>query len=41
VAYVSCDESRKVAVVNLSSWQVEKLIDVGQGADGLAWAAQR
>jgi YVTN family beta-propeller protein len=40
VAYVSCDESRQVAVVNLSNWQVEKRIDVGQGADGLAWAAR-
>jgi YVTN family beta-propeller protein len=39
VAYVSCDASRKIAVLNLSNWKVEKLIDVGQGADGLAWAA--
>jgi DNA-binding beta-propeller fold protein YncE len=39
VAFVSCDVSRKVAVVNLASWKVEKLIDVGKGADGLAWAS--
>lgn len=38
VAYVSCDTSHKVAVINLLDWQVEKLIDVGNGADGLAWA---
>jgi DNA-binding beta-propeller fold protein YncE len=39
-AYVSCDRSKQVAVVNLSSWKVDKLIDVGAGADGLAWAVQ-
>jgi DNA-binding beta-propeller fold protein YncE len=41
VAYVSCDRSKQVAVVNLSSWKVDKLIDVGAGADGMAWAAGR
>ncbi|HEV2492566.1 MAG TPA: hypothetical protein VG204_05790 [Terriglobia bacterium] len=41
VAYVSCDASHKIAVVNLSDWKVEKYIDVGKGADGLAWAAMR
>ena len=39
VAYVSCDASRKVAVINISTWKVDKLIDAGKGADGLAWAA--
>jgi len=43
VAYVSCDASHKVAVISLAGppagWKVEKLIDVGRGADGLAWAA--
>lgn len=43
VAYVSCDASRKVAMIPLegdpATWKVEKLIDVGRGADGLAWAA--
>ena len=38
VVYVSCDQSAKIAVVSLSDWSVKKLIDVGQGADGLAWA---
>jgi DNA-binding beta-propeller fold protein YncE len=38
VAYVACDASRKVAVVDLKTWAVEKLIDTGAGTDGLAWA---
>jgi len=38
VAYVSCHESRKVAAVNLNTWQVDKIIDAGGLADGLAWA---
>jgi len=38
VAYISCDASRKVAVLNLSTWKIDKLIDAGKGADGLAWA---
>lgn len=37
-AYVSCDASGKVAVINLVDWKVDKLIDAGKGADGLAWA---
>jgi YVTN family beta-propeller protein len=37
-AYVSCDASAKVAVIDLKNWKVEKLIDAGHGADGLAWA---
>jgi len=41
VAYVSCDMSRKVAVINLSDWKVDKLIEAGAHADGLAWAAAR
>jgi DNA-binding beta-propeller fold protein YncE len=36
VAYVSC--GGKVAAINLSSWKVERLIQAGQNADGLAWA---
>jgi len=40
-AYVSCDSSHKVAVIRTSDWTVEKLIDAGSGADGLAWAASR
>jgi YVTN family beta-propeller protein len=37
-AYVSCDASQKVAEIRTSDWTVEKLIDAGRGADGLAWA---
>jgi YVTN family beta-propeller protein len=37
-AYVSCSTSRQVAVIDLKNWRVEKLIDAGPGADGLAWA---
>ena len=39
VAYVSCDASAKIAVIDLHEWKVKTLIDVGQKADGLAWAA--
>jgi hypothetical protein len=28
-----------VAVVDLSQWKVQTLIDAGAGVDGLAWAA--
>ena len=37
VAYVSCMADGKVAVLNLESWKVDKLIATGPGADGLAW----
>jgi DNA-binding beta-propeller fold protein YncE len=40
VAYVSCDASHKVAVIRTANWTVEKLIDAGPGADGLAWAGR-
>ena len=40
-AYVSCDASRKIAVIRTSDWTVEKLIDAGAGADGLAWAGRK
>lgn len=39
-AYVSCDASRQVAVLDTTNWKVSRLIDVGRGADGMAWAAQ-
>jgi len=39
VAYVSCHESRKVAAIDLNTWQVAKVIDAGALADGLAWAS--
>jgi DNA-binding beta-propeller fold protein YncE len=31
VAYVSCDRSRKVGVIDLVDWKVTKLIDAGPG----------
>jgi len=36
--YVSCDASGQIAVIDLKNWKVEKLINAGHGADGLAWA---
>jgi DNA-binding beta-propeller fold protein YncE len=38
VAYVSCNASEKVAAIDLAQWKVQDVIDVGKGADGLAWA---
>jgi len=38
VAYVSCDQTGKIAAIRTSDWMVEKLIDAGKAADGLAWA---
>jgi YVTN family beta-propeller protein len=37
VAYVSCDKSGQVAVVDLRDWKVTGYIDAGRSADGLAW----
>jgi DNA-binding beta-propeller fold protein YncE len=39
-AYVSCDQSAKVAAINTADWTVKTMIDAGKGADGLAWAAR-
>ena len=39
MAYVSCDQSGKVAAIRISDWTVTNLIDAGKGTDGLAWAA--
>ena len=39
-AYVSCDASKQVAVIRTSDWTVQKLIDAGPSADGLAWAGK-
>jgi len=41
VAYVSCTKDGKVAVINLTNWKVEKLIETGPGADGLAWVERK
>ena len=38
MAYVSCDASKQIAAIDLSTWKVDRFIDVGGGADGLAWA---
>jgi YVTN family beta-propeller protein len=38
VAYVSCNRSGKVAMINLGDWTVSKIVDAGKLADGLAWA---
>src|SRR5258708_215726 len=40
-AYVSCDQSHQVAVVDLETWKVERLIEAGPLADGVAWAGPR
>ena len=37
-AYVSCDASGQVAIIDIKNWRIDKLIDTGPGADGLAWA---
>jgi YVTN family beta-propeller protein len=41
LAYVSCSGGGKVAVLDLMTWKVEKLIETGPGADGLGWAQRR
>ncbi len=38
VAYVSCMDAQKIAAINLKTWKVDQLINVGPSADGLAWA---
>jgi YVTN family beta-propeller protein len=38
MAYVSSDQTGKVAAVSLADWKVTSIIDAGKGADGLAWA---
>jgi DNA-binding beta-propeller fold protein YncE len=37
-AYVSCDLSRKVAVIGIPGWGIVGLLDAGAEADGLAYA---
>ena len=41
VAYVSCIEGGKIAVLDLAAWRIEKLIDMEPGVDGMAWAGSR
>ena len=40
-AYVSCDQSHRVAAIHIADWKVEKVIEAGREADGLAWAPAR
>ncbi|HEY6338057.1 MAG TPA: hypothetical protein VIW68_06150 [Candidatus Sulfotelmatobacter sp.] len=37
VAYVSCIQAGKIAVLNLHSWEMEEPITLTRGVDGLAW----
>jgi DNA-binding beta-propeller fold protein YncE len=39
LAYVSCMASGQVAAIDVKKWAVQGTIDVGKGADGLAWAS--
>ena len=39
VAYVSCDKSKQVVAIELPEGKIEKRIDVGAGADGMAWVS--
>jgi DNA-binding beta-propeller fold protein YncE len=41
IAYVSCMASGQVAAIDVKKGSVQATIDVGQGADGLAWSAAR
>jgi YVTN family beta-propeller protein len=37
-AYVACNFDSQVAVIDVAQWKVERLIDAGKDADGMAWA---
>jgi DNA-binding beta-propeller fold protein YncE len=41
VAYVSCGISKQIAVINLKDFTIEKLINTGNGCDGLAWVTTK
>ena len=41
IAYVSCNQSGKVAVLNLQTWKADRLLTAGPGADGLALASTK
>ena len=41
MAYVSCDQSGKIAVIGIADWKLKRLIDAGKSADGLAWSAAK
>ena len=35
---LAIDASKRIVAIRTSDWTVEKMIDAGPGADGLAWA---
>ncbi len=37
-AYVSCDASHKIVALNPATWDIDRVIEVEPGADGLAWS---
>jgi DNA-binding beta-propeller fold protein YncE len=41
IAYVSCVKSNQIAAFDVKQGKVQSLIDVGKGADGLAWAESK
>src|SRR3989442_4551773 len=41
IAYISCMGAGEVGVVDLSKWEVSKVIKTAPGADGLAWALRK
>jgi YVTN family beta-propeller protein len=40
-AYISIDKGAKVAAISIADWKLEKMIDAGADADGMAWAVAR
>jgi YVTN family beta-propeller protein len=38
IAYISCFTSGQVAVLNLNTWKIDRMINLSSGVDGLAWA---
>ena len=36
-AYISCLNADKIAVIDLASWRVSRIIPAGKGSDGMAW----
>jgi DNA-binding beta-propeller fold protein YncE len=41
VAYISCFSGGKITELDLRNWQINKSIEVGAGADGLAWLTKQ
>jgi len=41
IAYVSCDVDGKIVAIRTSDWEVDKIIEAGAYADGLAWAPSK